>query len=422
MKHRLGRSHDARGTLRYRWTPRLRSSLHVVLMGLMAAALTSHITSAAAAQDLTVPSSANAFNPAISLILSGTYTHTRQDPATYALPGFALGDAASPGQRGLGISATELHLGANVDPDLYGAMALIINPDNTVALEEVYFQTTSLGYGVTVKGGRFFSGIGAINQKHPHAWDFIDEPLVYRAFLNFQYGDDGLQVRWIAPTDTFIELGGEVLRGSGFVAGGSGKNGVGSHSLFAHIGGDVGVSQSWRVGGALLNAAPRDRESGDIAAGLPDKFRGDSRLWAADFIWKWAPNGNPRIRNAVIQGEYFWREDDGSMSGAVSGISGDYRARQSGGYLQGVYQFMPRWRAGLRYDMLVTHELNDASGTLADPNYNPLRASVILEFTKSEFSRFRVQYNADQSQSDSVDHQVYAQYQLSLGAHGGHQF
>ena len=165
--HHLGRSHGTRGTLRYR------ASLHVVLMGFMAAALTSHITSAAAAQDLTIPSSANAFNPAISLILSGTYTHLSQEPATYALLGFALGDAASPGQRGFGISPTELHLGVNIDPDLYGAMALILNPDDTVALEEIYFQTTGLDHGVTVKGGQFFSGIGALNQKHPHAWDFI---------------------------------------------------------------------------------------------------------------------------------------------------------------------------------------------------------------------------------------------------------
>ena len=110
------------------------------------------------------------------------------------------------------------------------------------------------------------------------------------------------------------------------------------------------------------------------------------------------------------------------MSGAVSGITGDYHARQSGGYLQGVYQFMPRWRAGLRYDVLATHALSDASGTLADPNYSPSRTSAILEFTKSEFSRFRVQYNVDQSRQDNTDHQVYAQYQLSLGAHGAHQF
>lgn len=378
--------------------------------------------SAAAQEQPTPAASPSAFNPTVSLILSGGYTWLAKDPASYALPGFVLGDEARPGQRGFGINQTELHMGANIDPDLYGAMALIINPDDTVALEEVYFQTTGLGHGLTVKGGRFFSGIGAINQKHPHAWDFIDEPLAYRAFLNYQYGDDGVQVRWVAPTETFIELGGEALRGSGFVAGGNEKNGVGAHSLFAHAGGDVGVSHSWRAGGALLNAAPRGRESGDIAAGLPDRFSGDSRLWTADFIWKWAPNGNPGIRNAVIQGEYFRREDSGSMSGAVSGISGDYRARQSGWYVQGLYKFMPRWRVGLRHDRLTTQSLNDESGAVADVNYRPSRSSGILEFAKSPFSRFRLQYNVDQSQPGSVDHQAFLQYQLSLGAHGAHQF
>ena len=33
----------------------------------------------------------NAFNPAVSLILSGTYGQFSQDPVGYAIPGFALG-------------------------------------------------------------------------------------------------------------------------------------------------------------------------------------------------------------------------------------------------------------------------------------------------------------------------------------------
>lgn len=366
--------------------------------------------------------SENALNPSLSLILSGTYTNLSQDPATYALPGFALGDEASPGSRGWGINQTELHFGANIDPDMYGTLALILNPDNTVALEEAYFQTTGLGNGLTVRGGRFFSGIGAINQKHPHAWDFVDAPLAYRAFLNYQYGDDGLQVRWVAPTDTFVELGGEALKGNNFVAGGNGKNGIGAHSLFAHLGDDVGTSQSWRAGLSYLNAKPSGRESGNIAGGQADTFSGDSKLWTADFLWKWAPNGNPAINNALIQGEYIRRKESGLFTGNASGITGNYSAQQSGWYAQGLYQFMPRWRVGLRYDRLATQSLADASGTLADTNYSPSRQSAILEFAKSEFGRFRLQYNNDKSRPDSADHQLYLQYQLSLGAHGAHQY
>ena len=366
-------------------------------------------------------SGAASFNPNLSLILSGGYTNLSQDPATYRLPGFALGDAATPGSRSLGINSSELHLSANIDPDLYGAMALIVNPDNTVALEEAYFQTTGLGNGLTLKGGRFFSGIGAINQKHPHAWDFVDEPLAYRAFLNYQYGDDGLQLRWVAPTETFIELGGEALRGSNFVAGGNNKNGIGAYSLFGHVGGDIGVSQSWLAGLAYLQAKPVARESGDIAAGA-DTFSGDSRLWTAAFVWKWAPNGNPKVNNAIIQGEYIRRKEEGLFSGFVSGITGDYRSQQSGWYLQGLYQFMPRWRIGLRHDRISTQSLVDGSGTLTGSDYSPSRNSLILEFAKSEFGRFRLQVNQDKSRPQATDNQLFLQYQLNLGAHGAHRY
>ena len=375
----------------------------------------------AAAPSPAARSGANAFNPGISLILSGTYTNLAQNPATYRLPGFALGDAATPGSRGLGINPSELHMSANIDPDLYGAMALIVNPDNTVSLEEAYFQTIGLGHGLTLKGGRFFSGIGAINQKHPHAWDFVDEPLANRAFLNYQYGDDGLQLRWVAPTDTFIELGGEVLKGSNFAAGRTSKNGIGAYSLFGHVGGDMGVSQSWLAGLSYLQAKPRGRESGDIAAGA-DTFSGKSRLWTADFVWKWAPNGNAKVNNAIIQGEYIRRKEAGLFSGFASGITGDYSAQQSGWYLQGLYQFMPRWRVGLRHDELSTQSLLDGSGTLTGSDYSPSRNSLILEFAKSEFGRVRLQYNQDKSRPQVTDNQLFLQYQFTLGAHGAHQF
>lgn len=376
-----------------------------------------------AAQD----AAANAFNPVISLVLSGTYSQLSQDPATYSLPGFSLGDAASPGNRGLGINATELHFHADIDTDLYGALALILNPDNTVSLEEAYLKTTGVGDSFVVKAGRFFSAIGAINQKHPHDWDFVDEPLTYRAFLNYQYGDDGVQLRWAVPVRPFIaldniELGGEILKGSNFVAGENSKNGVGAHSLFVHVGNDTSQNQHWRAGVAYLNARPEGRAlvnySGDAATGQPDTFSGKSKLWSADFIWKWVPSEHHRVHQTVIQGEYFLRKESGVTNDAASAMIGNFAARQSGWHVQGLYQLMPRWRAGVRYDRLVTHNLTDDSGTLTNVNYLPSRSSVILEFTRSAASRLRLQYNHDQSRRDSSDHQMYVQYQVRLGGEG----
>ena len=45
----------------------------------------------------------------------------------------------------------------------------------------------------------------------------------------------------------------------------------------------------------------------------------------------------------------------------------------------------------------------------------------MLDFSNSEFSRLRLQYNDDHS-SAVADGQVMLQYIMSLGAHGAHQF
>src|SRR3546814_7619883 len=90
----------------------------------------------------------------------------------------------------------------------------------SISVEEAYINTLALPAGLAVKFGRFFSDIGYQNHVHAHAWDFADAPLVYRAFFGGQLGDDGVQVRWLAPTDLFVELGAEGLRGAAFPDGG----------------------------------------------------------------------------------------------------------------------------------------------------------------------------------------------------------
>ena len=60
----------------------------------------------------------------------------------------------------------------------------------------------------TLKGGRFLSSIGYLNSQHAHAWDFVDAPLAYQAFLGGQYANDGLQVKWVAPIEQFVALEG----------------------------------------------------------------------------------------------------------------------------------------------------------------------------------------------------------------------
>jgi hypothetical protein len=375
--------------------------------------------------------SANAFNPAISLILAGGYTQTSQDPASYAITGFQLpvGSDAGPGSRGFGIGESELGLTASVDPWWRGALNLALHPDNTVSVEEAFVQTTALSNGLSLKAGRFLSGIGYLNSQHAHTWDFVDNPLAYQAFLGTQYGDDGLQLRWLAPTDQYLQIGLELGRGRSFPGSDTAGNGAGMSALTVHTGGDLGESHNWRAGLSLLSAKATDQGLNALDASgsmVSNAFSGSTRVWVVDGVWKWAPNGNATQTSFKLQGEYLQSTRSGSLTYDLSGANSmdAYRAVQSGWYLQGIYQFMPSWRLGLRTERLnagtTDYGMNAAS--FSNSGYQPSKNSLMFDFTPSEFSRLRLQLAQDKSRAGLSDNQVFLQYQMSLGAHGAHSY
>jgi len=125
------------------------------------------------------------FNPDISLILQGTAAHTSQDPASFQITGFApTGGEVGPVPRSFSLGESELVVSSNIDPYFRGQLVAALTPDDTVEVEEAFFQTLALGSGFTLKGGRFLSGIGYQNGVHQHACDFHDAPLPYKAFLS----------------------------------------------------------------------------------------------------------------------------------------------------------------------------------------------------------------------------------------------
>ncbi|HLY96478.1 MAG TPA: hypothetical protein VKO66_04630, partial [Sideroxyarcus sp.] len=303
-----------------------------------------------------------------------------------------------------------------------------------ISVENAFVQTTSLGNGVNLKFGRFFSGLGYLNEQHAHAWDFVDQPLVYAALWNNQLNEDGVQLKWLAPADLFVEVGGEIGKGRSFPGTDRAKNGNGGGALFAHIGDDIGIEQSWRAGvsahhtrqvNALSTAVP---DLLNTTGGVNDSFSGDSRTVGLDFVWKYARNGNIRDRYLKVQGEYFRRKENGLLTYSTTGanITDSYIVTQSGWYIQSVYQFMPLWRSGLRYDRLDPGVARvgalNAGNVIANYHFNPSRVSWMLDYSPSEFSRFRLQLAHDNSRQGLADNQLFVQYIMSLGAHGAHQY
>jgi hypothetical protein len=374
----------------------------------------------------------SAFNPAISAVLQGTYSNLSQDPNKYAISGFARSGDIAPPKRGLSLGESELALSANVDDKFFGNLIVSLTPENTLSVEEAYGLYTGAGYGLAPKFGRFFSSLGYMNDKHQHAWDFVDAPLVYQAFLGGQYDVDGLQVKWLAPTDEFLEFGGELGSGEGFPGTSRNKNGIGSGIVYVHTGGDIGASNSWRAGLSYLQTRAQDRDytQTDLMGNLAQVgFSGSSRLAVADFVWKYAPDGNSQETNFKLQGEYFWRRENGDFTFDRDDALGltntsNYGARQSGFYVQGVYQFLPTWRIGARYDWLDPGQVDYGANALylANPSFHAQRSTAMIDWTPSEFSRIRLQFAQARLRPGFTDNELFLQYILTLGAHGAHKY
>lgn len=362
----------------------------------------------------------NAFNPSIGLILQGGFTDVSGNYPGTGQPGFLVGgESSEPLTEGFSLDESELVMSANVDDRFYG-QATIAFHEGAAEVEEAYFRTLTLPAGLMLQAGQFLSGVGYLNARHAHAWDFVDQPLAYATLLGGQYKDPGAQITWLAPAPVYLQFGAEVMRGENFPAAGAQQEGRGVTTVFMRLGGDVGDSHSWQASFGNLHYATAQRESETATA--PLTFTGSGDVSIAGLVWKWAPHGNWHAENFVFQTEYLRRAEDGQVAQAAD--TGNYDGVQQGWYAQAVYQWQPRWRVGLRFDRLDAD--NTVQGML-DPGVllplmnTPQRASLMLDYSNSEFSRLRLQVNrAEGAAGDGTA--VMLQYIMSIGAHGAHSF
>jgi hypothetical protein len=406
-----------------------------------AAAATQAPSAVAAVPPEVVPPSMSkptAFNPAISLILTGNYANLSRNPDNYAIQGFIpAGDGVGPGDRSFNLGESELTIASNVDPYFMGNLTASITSDNEIEVEEAYFRTIALPFGFNVKAGQYLSSVGYLNDVHSHAWDFVDLPLVYQAFFNGQMAVQGVQAQWVAPLDSVLmEFGVESGNGHYYPGTGLTRNGLNGYDAYVHVGGDLGDATAWRTGLSYVDLHADDREFAEPNPAGGDStsaFTGGSTTWIVDAELKWTPIQNPDGKYLKVQGEYMQRKEDGRLSYLydVNDLSGSYSSDQSGWYVQAVYRFLREWRFGARYDSMDSGRTKIGlvqDGQLSPEKFplllpgSPSRTSLMVDWSPTEFSRLRLQYAWDDASQGPTDDQLYLQYIMAIGAHGAHNF
>lgn len=381
--------------------------------------------------------SGTSFNPSIAVIPDFAYSRDdrRGDAATVleSADGFHAPHAADAGHdhgaldEGFNFRETEISFKGSVDP-YFDVMALFAASEEGLEAEEVYLQTRRLPLGLTLKAGKFFSGIGYLNSQHPHQWDFVDTALPNQLLLGGTLAEKGLQVTWLPKLPVYLQVGAEALQGeservAGYVGDGvfSRKAGPRFFTGFVRIAPEIGFSDAVQVGLSYARSTRHQEAHDENGDGVVDAaFEGTVDLFGVEAVFKHdAPHAYGR-GDLALQAEYLLREKRLDLLGAPGRLS----SRQDGAYLQAVYGVLPRLQVAARFDVAgLTNRVSE--GDLTADFGATRRLTVALTFNPTEFSRLRIQWDrADVKVSGASEtvNRLLAMVQVSLGAHGAHRF
>lgn len=379
-------------------------------------------------------------------ILSAVGTSTERDAVLQDLQG----GGHDPNRRGFTLQQAELAIGGAVDP-FVAAQANITTfidteGETVVEVEEAFLQSLQFVADLQLKAGMYFTEFGIRNPTHAHAWDWQDQPIV----ITRLFGADGMRapgarVAWLLPTETYTELIVGVQNAIGetvpsFLANEEvyEERGIGGRafaqrdvrslrdvlwSARLHSGFDVGASSSAAFGASVAYGGNATGEGVDTL------------IYGADFVFKDRPaSGRRGWPFFEVDGEVMVRDfeaaaqvDDADPLNPVD-VPGA-TLRDWGGYVQALYGFSAGWSVGARAEWVsgsgASYDAATQSFARANDPYRAdrLRLSPLLVFQPSEFARFRLQYNYDDTDAvaDPV-HSVWLGFDVLLGTHPPHKY
>lgn len=354
-------------------------------------------------------------NPQIGVVLDGYYQDGQRNN--------------SEREEGFGLGHTEINMSANIDDKFHGSLTTVLeshDDETEILLEEAFIETLAMPHGLNVRAGRFLSDFGYLNNQHLHTDSFVERPVAYRNFLGAHYYDDGVRASVVLPTDMYVKLSAEALSGSK-LASAEDSSEVGIYSATVKVGNDFSESSSWQFGLSYLhnkNGRVDSFEEEEEHAHDEEEHEHShaatvtgSNLYGADFVWKWAPNGNYKYRNFTLSAEYML------LDGVVASEFEDEAPEHlSAYYVSGVYRFNPSWSMGLRYGEAESFDGHAHDDHMHFSELTDKETDVMVAWNSSHFGTVRAQYTHTDNQDSESDNVFTLQYLMTFGAHSAHAF
>lgn len=269
-------------------------------------------------------------------------------------------------------------------------------------VHEAFISSSKLIPQSRIKAGKFFLGVGRLNQFHQHDWAFVSAPRVQREFFDSEgIADSGVEFSTLLPTDSFWDITVGVTNGYtyGHTHDEGKKPQVPTHYIHPVNFIDFGDAGALQWGLNYL--------------GRTDAFAEKTQLYGLDFVFK---KTSGKTLDFLFQSEIWYRNK------SAPGVD---TTEEIGTYLYPQWALSERLQGGLRIDLfseLSRRFVSDGS-TQKNLNYTVVPT---LTFKNSEFSLFRVAYTYDtatfQGESDLREGILELQFVAILGAHPAHSF
>lgn len=355
---------------------------------------------------------ASLMNPALSLILDGTFGYYGWHADAFSALGLPIaGDDPTDAVEGFGLQELEIAATAAIDPYLEGAVYLAIPNLEGLEIEEAYLVTTSLPANLQIKAGSFRSQVGRNNTQHLHQQSFTRRPLMMPLLFGVDgFRGPGAQVSVLLPLPWFTTLYAEAFS----IAGSA------DPTVLATLGGGTrltprnltyaaALEQFWELSEAtslLFGANFATGHAFDCMQAVPcDAVIGSgprSYFYGGDLYFKWKPANQAQTYSSLQ-----WTTELFARTLAAGGPT------EGAGYTEPVVQVARRFYLGARFDLV---------GLPSGPSV-PRRYGVAgsLTFAPSEYSRVRLyaQELWGSGQSAAVG---FVQFEYSMGAHGAHPY
>lgn len=308
-----------------------------------------------------------------------------------------------------------------LNPFAKGTVVLTLpGPDVEVSklgLEEIYADIIrGLPLDLNLRVGKYRTEFGKFNTMHPHAWQFITQPLSHERFLGDEgLNDLGISLSAFLPTgDIATKLSFDLLRGNAIAEASGIEDTTGGAPYYSNV---------FRLTSFFPIDDVSDLEVGVSAyTGIHDPYNLERFYYTNfDFKYKWKPSAYTSL---TVQGEYLRNSRDASMNSDFELFTSDLgepttrNLITSGLFLLVDYQFFKSYSIGTRFDWSQTpYSTDDRAQAISFffgyyPVEETLGVRLHYQRTTQEFPN---------APTESVNY-VGLQFLFSLGPHKAHPF